>query len=322
MGRVYARLASELSETRLVAVTGRSEGSTREVAELYQIPGYPHARHEEMLANHAEIDAVVVAASEWMHTPAVLAALEAGKHVLVEKPMAVSAADAQRMVETADRLGLHLMVCHSLRFDHPYAAMRQAVAAGEIGEVMHLYSRRNTIQVAAERVLGEFSLAYWLTPHDIDMMLWTVGRPISSVKAYSREGAKGRQDFIIAVFTFDNGVVGVLETSWSTPAFSGRPQSEHFSIHGRRGAAEVLGHENAVAIYHVDGLPDYPDLGYTPVLHGRQEGMFRSLFSHFVGVVEGRWAPVVTGRDGLAAIRVAAALERALESGRTEMVDG
>ena len=159
------------------------------------------------------------------------------------------------MVDTADRVGVHLMVCQSLRFDHPYAAMRQAVAAGEIGEVMHLYSRRNTIQVAAARVLGEFSLAYWLTPHDIDMMLWTVGRPITSVKAYSRERAKGRQDFIIAVFTFDNGVVGVLETSWSTPAFSGRPQSEHFSIHGTRGAADVLGHENAVAIYHVDGQP-------------------------------------------------------------------
>ena len=321
MGRVYARLASELSETRLVAVCGRSEGSTNEVAEQYQIPGYPRARHEEMLANHAEIDAVVVSPSEWMHTAPVLAALEADKHVLVEKPMAVSLADAQTMVDTADRVGVHLMVCQSLRFDHPYAAMRQAVAAGEIGDVMHLYSRRNTIQFAAERVLGKFSLAYWLTPHDIDMMLWTVGRPITSVKAYSRERAKGRQDFIIAVFTFDNGVVGVLETSWSTPAFSGRPQSEHFSIHGTRGAAEVLGHENAVAIYHVDGQPDYPDIGYTPVLHGRQEGMFRSLFSHFVGVVQGKWAPVVTGRDGLAAIQVAAALERSLESGNEEQVE-
>ena len=320
MGRVYARLASELSETKLVAVCGRSEGSTSEVAEQYQVPGYPNARHDEMLANHGEIEAVVVCPSEWMHTAPVLAALEAGKHVLVEKPMAVSLADAQTMVDTADRLGLHLMVCQSLRFDHPYATMRQAVAGGEIGEVMHLYSRRNTIQLAAERVLGKFSLAYWLTPHDIDMMLWTVGRPITSVKAYSREGAKGRHDFIIAVFTFDNCVIGVLETSWSTPAFSGRPHSEHFSIHGTRGAAEVLGHENAVAIYHVNGQPAYPDVGYTPVLHGRQEGMFRSLFSHFVGVVQGKWAPVVSGSDGLAAIRVADALERALESGRTETV--
>ncbi len=320
MGSVYARLASELSETKLIAVCGRSEGSTRAVSEQYNVPGYPNARHEEMLANHPEIEAVVIAPSEWMHTSPVLAALEAGKHVLVEKPMAVSLADAQAMVDTADRVGVHFMVCHSLRFDHPYATMRAAVAAGEIGEVMHLYSRRNTIQFAAERVLGKFSLAYWLTPHDIDMMLWTVGRPIVEVKAYSREQARGRHDFIIGVYTFDNGVIGVHETSWSTPAFSGRPQSEHFSIHGTRGAAEVLGHEHAVAIYHVDGQPDYPDLGYTPVLHGRQEGMFRSLFSHFVGVVQENWTPVVTARDGLAAIRVADALERALESGKTETV--
>ena len=241
MGRVYVRLASELSETNLVAVSGRSEGATYEVAGQYGVPAYPNVGHEAMLASHPEIEAVVVAASEWMHTAPVLAALEAGKHVLVEKPMAVSAADAQSFVETAERVGVQLMVCHSLRFDHPYAAMRAAVAAGEIGEVMHLYSRRNTIQLAAERVLGKFSLAYWLTPHDIDMMLWTVGRPITSVKAYSREKAKGKQDFIIGVFTFDNGVVGVLETSWSTPAFSGRSQAEHFSIHGTEGRGRGAG---------------------------------------------------------------------------------
>ena len=106
MGRVYARLADELSETRLVAVCGRSEASTREVAYQYQVPGYPHARHAEMLAvhqSHAGIDAVVVSASEWMHTKPVLASLEAGKHVLVEKPMAVSPADAQMMVQAAER---------------------------------------------------------------------------------------------------------------------------------------------------------------------------------------------------------------------------
>ncbi|MCY4092841.1 MAG: Gfo/Idh/MocA family oxidoreductase [Caldilineaceae bacterium] len=321
MGRIYARLASELSETRLVAVCGRSEASTTEVAGQYGVPGYPQGRHEEMLESHPEIEAVVICPSEWMHTAPVLASLEAGKHVLVEKPMDVSLAGAQAMVDTADRVGTQLMVCHSLRFDIPYANMRAAVAAGEIGEVMHLYSRRNTIQFAAERVLGKISLAYWLTPHDIDMMLWTVGRPITEVKAYSRDRAKGRHDFIIAVYTFDNGVIGVHETSWSSPAFSGRPQGEHFSVHGTRGAAEVLGHENAVAIYRADGEPDYPDPGYSPVLHGRQEGFFRSLFSHFIGVVQGKWEPVVTGRDGLAAIRVADALERALASGNTETVN-
>ncbi len=321
MGQIYARLAEELSETRLVAVCGRSEASTREMADQYQVPGYPHARHTDMLENHAEIDAVVVSASEWMHTAPVLASLEAGKHVLVEKPMAVSPADARMMVQAADRVGVHLMVCHSLRFDPPFAAMRQAVAAGDIGEVLHVYARRNPPQVAAERVLGKFSLAYWLTPHDIDMMLWTVGRPITRVKAYARQGGKGRHDFIIAVFTFDSGVVGVLENSWSTPAHSGRPQYEQFSIHGSEGAAEVLGHENGVAVYRADGPPDYPDTGYTPVLHGRQEGMFRSLFSHFVGVVQGKWPPIVSGENGLAAIQVAAAIDRSLETGREVQVD-
>ena len=119
MGRIYARLASELSETRLVAVCGRSDANTTEVAEMYNVPGYPQGRHDAMLASHPEIDAVVICPSEWMHTAPVLAALEAGKHVLVEKPMDVSLAGAQAMVDTADRVGRQLMVCHSLRFDLP-----------------------------------------------------------------------------------------------------------------------------------------------------------------------------------------------------------
>lgn len=322
MGRIYARLVEDLTETRLVAVCGRGEASTREVAEQYQVPGYPNTRHIDMLESHAEIDAVVVSASEWAHTEPVLASLAAGKHVLVEKPMAISPAHAQKMVQAAERAGVHLMVCHSLRFDPPFAAMRQAVAAGDIGEVLHVYARRNPPQEAAERVLGKFSLAYWLLPHDIDMMLWTVGHPITKVKAYARQGGTGRQDFIIAVCTFASGAVGVLENSWSTPAHSGRPQYEQFSVRGSTGAAEVLGHENGLAIYQAASPPAYPDTGYTPVLHGRQEGMFRSLFSHFVGVVQAArmgmadpGLPVVSGRDGLAVIEVAAAIARSLESG-------
>ena len=315
MGRLYARIIEEFALTRLVAVCGHGAASTAEVANQYAVPGYAAARHDDMLQAHPEIDAVVVAASEWAHTAPVLAALAAGKHLLVEKPMAVRAQDAQQMVDAAEQAGVTLMVCHSLRFDPPFAAMRQAVAAGDIGEILNVYARRNPPQAAAMRVLDKFPLAYWLTPHDIDMMLWTVGSPIVRVKAYAREGGRGAQDFIIAVFTFANGVIGVLENAWGTPAHSGRPQYEQFSVRGTEGAAEVLGHENGVAVYRAGAAPLYPDTGYTPILHGRQEGMFRSLFHHFIGVVRGEEQPVVTGLDGLAAIRVAAAIDRSLSTG-------
>ena len=321
MGQLYARLIDEYALTRLVAVCGNSNGSTDALAGQYKVPGYSDGQHIAMLESHPQIDAVVVAASEWAHAEPAMAALDAGKHVLVEKPLAVSAEDAARIVAAADRSGRQLMVCHSLRFDPPYAAMQAAVAGGEIGEILNLYARRNPPQEAAKRVLGKFPLAYWLAPHDIDMMLWTVGSPIVKVKAFSRQGGKGLQDFILAVFTFANGAIGVLENAWGTPAHSGRPQYEQFTIRGTAGAAEVLGHENGVAVYRTDNPPTFADTGYTPVLHGRQEGMFRALFQHFIAVVRGEQEAVISGGDGLAAIRVAAAIDRSLQSGEEVAVE-
>lgn len=315
MGQLYARILQESANARLVAICGRSEAATQSTAAHYGVPAYTQSDYGTLLAAHPEIEAVIVAASEWAHVEPVLAALAAGKHVLVEKPMAIDPADAATMVAQAKQAGVQLMVCHTLRFDLRFAAMRQAVASGSVGEVLHLYARRNAPQMAVERVLGRIPLAYWLAPHDIDMMLWTTGSPVTKVMAYSRAGGKAREDFIIAVLTFANGAIGVLESSWGTPAVSGRLQSELFTVRGTTGAAEVLGYENGVAVYRTGNPPEYPDTGYAPVLHDQQEGTFRRLLHHFAGVVRSQWAPVMTSADGLAVIRVAAAIDQSLRDG-------
>lgn len=320
MGQLYARIAQEAATMRLIALCGRDEESTQAAATTYQVPGYAAGNHQAMLAAHPEIEAVIVSASEWAHIEPVLASLNAGKHVLVEKPMALSGADAARMVEHAASAGVHLMVCHSLRFDPRFAALQQAVAQGAVGQVLHLYARRNAPQIAVERVVGHFPLAFWLAPHDIDMMLWTTGSPVHKVMAFSKAGGTERQDFIIAVLTFANGIIGVLESSWGTPAVSGQPLTEQFTVRGTGGMVELLSNQTGVGVYRAGAAPEYPDLGYTPVIHDQQDGMFRRLLHHFVGVVRGQHEPVVTGRDGLAAIRVAEAIDRSLREGREIVV--
>lgn len=316
MGKLYARIAQEASTMRLVALCGRGEESTQAAATAHSVPGYANGDYRAMLAAHPEIEAVIVSASEWAHIGPVLASLDGGKHVLVEKPMAISVADAARMVEQAARARVHLMVCHSLRFDPRFVALRQAVAQNAVGEVLHLYARRNAPQIAVERVVGHFPLAFWLAPHDIDMMLWTTGSPVHKVMAFSRSGGKERQDFIIAVLTFANGVVGVLESSWGTPTVSGQPLTEQFTVRGTGGMVELLSNQTGVGVYRAGAAPEYPDMGYTPVIHDQQDGMFRRLLHHFVGVVRDQHQPIVTGRDGLAAIRVAEAIDRSLREGR------
>lgn len=315
MGSLYARLADELAHTRLVAVCGHGEITAASVAGPLGVPGYTGARYGEMLADHPQIEAVIVATSEWAHLDPVLAALEAGKQVLVEKPMATSPEDAARMVRGAEQAGVTLMVCHTLRFDPRFAAMRQAVAEGKIGDVLHLHGRRNPRYGAVDRVLGRFPLAYWLLPHDIDMMVWTTGSPVVQVRAYARAGGRSRRDFILAVLTFASGAVGVLESSWVGPAAGGRLQNPLFTARGTAGAVEVLAYESGLALYGEDTAV-YPDMSFEPVVHGQTEGMCRGLVRHFAGAVQGLWAPLITARDGYAVIRVASAIDRSLEEDR------
>ncbi len=315
MGGLYARILDQSALTRLVAVCGQGEVAARNVATEMGVPVYTGARYNDMLSDHPQIEAVVVATSEWAHADPVAACLEFGKHVLVEKPMATSPSDAVRMARGADRNGVHLMVCHSLRFDPRFAAMRETVARGEIGEVLHVYSRRSSQPAAVDRVLGRFPLAYWLLPHDIDLALWTSRSPVARVMATSRSGGRSRQDLIVVVLTFDCGAVAVLENVWGSPIRGGRPQNQLFTVRGTTGAVEVLPYENGLAIYGANDVV-YPDTSVAPDVHGQTEGTSRSLIRHFAGVVRNLWKPLITPRDGVEVVRIASAVDASLEEGR------
>lgn len=319
MGMLYGQIATELALTRLVALTSdHAEGTSRASAAL-GVPGYANCDYEQMLTDHRDIEAVIVSTPEWSHLEPVLGCLRAGKHVLVEKPLAVRSADAWQMVDEARRTGLQFMVCHSQRFNVRFALMRDAVRRGDVGAVVHMHARRNAPQVAVNRVLGKCELPYWLAPHDIDMMLWTVGSHAVSVQARSRTGQPGDVDFLAATIRFQNGVLGTLETSWCTPAVAGRPLSEIFTVHGDRGMVEVVGHEQGLAIYS-GGEVSYPDTYHAPVIHGQTEGGYRSLIRHFAGVVRGLWPTVMTGEEAASVIDVAEALQESLSTGREATV--
>jgi myo-inositol 2-dehydrogenase/D-chiro-inositol 1-dehydrogenase/UDP-N-acetylglucosamine 3-dehydrogenase len=259
--------------------------------------------------------AVAVATPAATHFDLMRAALEAGKHVLVEKPLAVSPEDAWTLAAAGNESGKVFTVCHSLRFSARYALMRKAVVEGRVGEVVHVYARRNSLQPAVDRVIGRFPLPYWLAPHDIDMMLWTVGSRAVSVKAWSRAGAATRSDFVMATIQFENGASGVIETSWCTPGFSGRPLNELFTVRGDAGMIEVIGYEQGLAVYNADSTVEYPDTCHMPPIHGQTEGPYRSLLRHFAGAVRDLWPPLITAAEAAAVIDVAYAIERSLKTG-------
>jgi predicted dehydrogenase len=320
MGQLYARIATELPVTELVAVCGQRPEPVNVLAAQLGVPAYSGGAYRQLLAQHPDIDAVVVATPEWLHLDPALAVIEAGKHLLLEKPVATDLAAAQRIVTAAEAAGITLMVCHQLRFDPRYALAKDALDRGDIGELRHAYARRNSASAAAARVAAHIPLTCWISPHDLDLLLWLTDSAVTSVAAFTRGHRSQPDGYFQATLRFASGVTAVFEQGWSTPRLGGRPRQAILDLRGTLGAIEVTPNEQGLAIF-TEGAPAYPVAFDAPVVHGRIFGVFPALVSHFADCVVHRRPPLTGGREGLAAVRVAHAIGRSIEAGREINLD-
>jgi predicted dehydrogenase len=289
------------------------------VASELKVPGFAGGDYRGMLEKHPEIEAVFIATPDDDHLGPLEAAVAAGVQVCMEKPLAVDVGEAHEMVRLVREAGLMMMMCHTLRFDPRYVAMREAVVRGEIGPVSHIYARRNVPSDRVTRTRGRVNVAFWVGVHDIDMMHWVTGGRVVSVVSKKAEGfhsqAFGVEDCMLSLLTFENGIVASLENSWVCTPVVGRPMAAQFEVRGPAGIIDVATHEQGVGIYKGD-VAVYPDTQYAPVLHGRITGVYRDQIAHFIECVASGAEPVVTGEDGLAAVVVADALNRSVAEGR------
>jgi predicted dehydrogenase len=122
----------------VIAIASRDAETARRAAMELGIPN-AHGSYEELLAD-PDVDAVYVPLPNHLHAEWTIAAVEAGKHVLCEKPLALTAADAERMVEAADRAGVHLMEAFMYRLHPSWIAVRELVAAGRLGDIVAIHS--------------------------------------------------------------------------------------------------------------------------------------------------------------------------------------
>lgn len=316
MGDIYARVLKDLPEAELIACCDLLADRAVAMADTLNIPGYAGADYQALLRAHPDLDGVVVATPDAAHLEPVMAALEAGMDVCVEKPLATTVADGERMIAQAAATGRLLMIGHTLRFQPPFIALRDAVRRGDIGEVLHFFARRNNPNFVRDRLGGRVSVAFFLGIHDIDMLLWTMGQPVTRVfaKAVYRH-SPDVADSILSILTFADGTLAMLENAWGAPAVTGRPRRFQFDALGSEGTIEVHAHEQGIGIFTPEAAT-YPGTVFLPEVHGRLSGVYRDQVAHFVDCVRTRRMPICTGEEGLEAVRVVVALTRSLELGR------
>ena len=302
-GRNLVRNFHEMG--RLAAVSDIDPETARTYSDKYRIPALTTA---EMLARPG-IGAVAIATPAEDHFQVAHQALSAGRHVFVEKPLAVTNAEADSIVAAAQTAGRVLMVGHVLRFHTGFRCLLQMVADGAIGRIRHVHTIR-----AARWVDRRSENALWgFAPHDISMILALLGEMPARVIAHG-DFAPGRRgaDVAMAGLDFPSGVKAHLFMSWFHPA-----KEQKLVVTGETGVIvfdDCMPWNRKLVIFrHGTGEPP-PESDGEPVAIDPIEPL-RAECEHFVSCASGGTVPLSDGTEGVAVIRVLRAMTESMATG-------
>jgi len=317
MGALFARLLAQTPQANLLGVADTNLERAQAVAAA---TGAAALGDYQQLLTLQGLEAVVIAMPDHLHHAPAMAAIEVGKQVLIEKPLATNVAEGEEIVAAAQEAGVCLMVAHCLRFDPRYIRARNAVREGAIGEVVNCYARRNIYFDEGRKIAQRTSLPFYLGVHDIDILHWITGNRVVRVRAYGARRLMedlGVDDAVQSLLEFDDGSIACVEQAWVFPRNSGPRQSPVLEIVGTAGFIHINPFEVGLSI-HQAGEASYPDSTYMfdPLLHGRVIGVYEAETAHFLECVTTRQEPIITPQEALEAVRVAAAIERSLAEGK------
>jgi predicted dehydrogenase len=211
-GSKLARNIFEAKGGRLAAIC--DPDTQRLESAVARYPGCRAYSDLEALLATNDIDAVVVATPASSHAEHCRAVLEADKHVLVEKPLALSTADCEELCELASSKRLTLMVGHTFVYSEPVRMLRQLVQAGELGEILYLYGQRVNLGVIRE----DLNALWNFGPHDVSILLYLLDKMPLRVSAHQYAVLnRSLEDIAFLVLEFPGGVVGHIHDSWLDP---------------------------------------------------------------------------------------------------------
>jgi len=313
-GTMHVEAYQGLPHVEVVAVADADARVAERVAATHGISRW-FADHRELCALQ-NLDAVSIVTPEAEHLGPVLAAAQAGKHILVEKPMASTVADAVAIVNTARQADVLLMPGHILRFEDRYAVVHEKLASGDLGRVVTIQARRNRTKLT-RRKYARAHPVFAVAVHDIDLLLWYSGAHATRVRAWQRNITGGpTPDVFWGVVEFDNGILGILESTWLTPDAAGIPSDDVLHLITERGVASLDFSRDGLSVWTESGYT-IPDVTIAPRIRGRIAGALASELSYFAACAQTRQQPqVVRGEDAVEGIRVAAALVESAEKGK------
>jgi len=295
------------------------------VAALY--PGLHTTTDIDSLFADAGIDGVVIATPARSHYGLVKRALEAGKHVLVEKPIAMSSVETETLIALAEEQERVLMVGHTFEFNPAVLKIKSLIDSGAIGEVYYLYSTR----VNLGRVQQDLNALWSIAPHDISIMNFLLESMPVEVSARGARYLSGKvEDVVFANLEYPNGVIAHIHASWLDPS-----KVRKMTIVGSHQMIiyDDIDAEGKVRVYdkgatRINGTHEYGEFQYKLrsgdiyIPRIEMSEPLQNEVRHFANCILTGEQPRTDGRNGLRVVRVLEAAERsAARAGAPERIE-
>lgn len=323
MGRTNAETVTKyLPGARLVAVAGGSRAS--QLALDYEVESEPSA---SALFKRSDIDAVFISTPHSEHAAQAIEAAESGKHILLDKPMAVTVAECDRILDAARRANVKLMIMFGQRFRLVNREAHRLIEEAAIGRV-------SSIQACSLNSGGLAALPPWQSlpenlgslfgygVHSVDLIRWLTGQEVVTVSArIQREDSSGNEVSTMAVLGLKENVMATLWVSWAIPS-PGFPHSSFSArVVGEKGLLDLdaygtlrLGRDGEWTVIAEQAPIDFKGKG---VLDPVRMESYAAQAQEFVASICENRQPSVTGEDGRAAVQIALAAYQSSEEGRT-----
>ncbi len=313
-GEKHCEALAAIPNVELYAVCTRNPERLGDIQKKFGVSKV-FSDYHEMLAD-PEVEAVSITTMWEQHAAPAIAALQAGKHVFLEKPMASNLADCDAIIDAAKTAKGFFMVGHICRFNPRYAAAKQEIAAGKIGRIISMYSRRNLQAWVGASVLDKIGPIIGDCVHDTDLMFWFSGsRAISAYAQTVKFRAHANPDLGQVMYRLESGASCILESVWCMPNAMPYQIDERLEVVGTEGSISIHDTHPNLMIVDKDGAR-CPDTTYWPIIHGQLRGALRDELSYFVNCITVGTAPsVITAEESREAVRACLAAEESAASG-------
>lgn len=332
-GERHAHAYSCVPHARLVVVCDIDSDRAAAVATRYGALR-SCSRIEEVL-DDSEVQVVSIALPDHLHVDAAVACAEAGRHLLIEKPLALTVGESERIASAVRANNVRAMVNFTNRWNAPLRKAKDYLDTNAIGRPRYAYIRmNNTLSVPTQWIAHpeQTSVLWWIGSHSIDLARWIFADEVQSVFAVSGSGRLAdlgiqTPDFFVTTLRFSRGGVAMIENSWVLPnEYPGHVDVKVEIVTDSGLLAVDPYHHRAVEFFGAaapeplepvrgHGSLQRPDLFYDHRIAGSLSGAMLDAIGHFVRCVLTNSEPDVTVYDGIEVTRVACAATRAAREG-------